>query len=161
MKPYRMLIAVALACAGVALLAPAGSADRHAAGQRISVAVRMNTNTLKGTFQLFPPTAGRLAGDKGTFSGSGAVNGPVVRNGQRVTLIRGVHEMTGKRGTLRIVQKVTQVAVGAGFTSDTGTWTLKGLTGAYAGITGSGRFAGVTTSRGWLYASEEGYISKS
>jgi hypothetical protein len=161
MKPYRIVIAAGLACAAIVVLAPAGAAGPQPSKQRISIVAKMNTNTFKGTFQLFPLTGGSLKGDKGSFTAGGDVNGPVLRNGQRVTLISGRFEITGKLGTLRIVQKVTQVAVGAGFTSDTGTWTLKGLTGGYVGVTGSGRFAGVSTPAGFLYATQEGFVSKS
>ena len=97
--------------------------------------------------------AGPLKKDSGTLVGAGKLLPPVIRNGQKVTVIIGKDVHTGKRGNFVLTQRVTSVLAARGDTADTGTWKFQMGTGAYKGVTGGGGFAAVCCAKsGILYA---------
>lgn len=148
----------ALIVAG-SMLASVVSANPNATKQRISILGKLGTGS-GPTFQLIPLTKGPLKRDSGTFLANGQINGPVISNGQRVKTILGYDDLTGYQGTFKMSQSVESVAIGGGYTVDTGTWSLQGLTGAYAGLTGEGRFAAVGFPSGKLLSRQEGWVTK-
>lgn len=147
-------LATAVTLTSVAAAGPAATKQR----------VAINAKILPGgTFVLTPLQAGALKRDSGTFGGNwqGASWRHVMRDGQRVSIPSpGVWTLTGKRGTLSIRERNAWVAVEDGEDAIAiGTWKVVRGTGAYAGITGSGRSAHAGLGTPW-YARYEGFLRK-
>lgn len=112
-----------------------------------------------GRFVLHVLTPGPVGTDTGSFAHrDGAVAGGI-RGGQGVARYLLLTEYSGKRGTLLVRQQLEFVAAGNGYTVGTGTWRIVGGTGAYAGMTGSGRQGYVLTRRGVALSQGEGFVT--
>jgi hypothetical protein len=159
---YRALTAVLAILVVASFTAAIGTAGGTATKQRIAIEERFNTVTGKGTWRVIPLTPGPITRQSGTLTVSGGFAGTAMRNGGRVTLIIGRQTLTGKNGTITLSQKVdtTDVWVGSGYSADVGTWKLTGSTGAYAGLEGGGRFAGVGLLNGMVFARQEGWVTR-
>ncbi len=70
--------------------------------------------------------------------------------------------MKSKLGTFKLVQKIDSVELSSGYSSDRGTWSLAAGTGAYAGLTGTGKLAavGFPGGEGNVNMRLEGFVSK-
>ena len=141
------------------LLLSAASAGTTATKQRVSFLFNFNTQTGEGSWQLVPLTRGPLKRDSGTSTGGGSIGRRVFLQGQRVTPISGSDVMTGGRGKLVLTQKLVSAEVGSRYTADIGSWRVASGTGAYEGITGGRRFAGVGLPGGTVIINEEGYVT--
>jgi hypothetical protein len=160
MNRRRSGTALAVAAVATAVIAAAASAGPSAQKQRVAFELRLVLATNKGTWTLIPLSAGPLKKDLGTLVGGGTILPPVIRNGQKVTVIIGKDVMTGKRGNLVLTQRVKSVLAARGETADTGTWKFQSGTGAYRGVTGGGGFAAVCCAKtGIVYAREEGSLT--
>jgi hypothetical protein len=147
----------AMTAAGLLTIGTASSAP-VAKKQRISLVGTFSTLTGTGTWRLVPLTPGPLEADSGTLTGSGSTGPTTFRNGQRVVVITGGDTMTGKRGAFAVTQSVESTNVGRRYSADIGTWSLRGGTGAYEGLTGKGRFAAVGLPNGTLLVNQEGWV---
>ena len=67
--------------------------------------------------------------------------------------------LTGKRGTLVVRNQIGWIDVPDGFAVFTGTWKVISGTGAYAGLAGGGRGAGVQLANGNTKAQFEGFLN--
>ena len=160
MNRRRSVTVLAVVALGTAVIATAASGGPSAQKQRVAVEGRLVLATNKGTWTLTPLSAGPLKKDAGTLVGGGTLLPPVIRNGQKVTVIIGKDVMTGKRGKLVLTQRVNSVLAARGDTADTGTWKFQSGTGAYRGVTGGGGFAAVCCAKtGILYSRQEGVLT--
>ena len=160
MNRHHSVIALAVVALSTVVIASAASGGPSAKKQRVAVEGRLVLATNKGTWTLTPLSPGPLKKDSGTMVGGGTLLPPVVRNGQKVTVIIGKDVHTGKRGNFVLTQRVKSVLAGRGDTADTGTWKFQTGTGAYRGVTGGGGFAAVCCAKtGILYAREEGSLT--
>jgi hypothetical protein len=160
MNTHRTLTFVALASIAVAMFASLGAASPTVTKQRVAIVERIGFNGGAATFEIIPLAPGPLKHDSGTIGPStGNENaGSVTRNGQRLTVIRGVDPMTGKQGSFEVSQKIERAELGGGYGVATGTWSFRGGTGAYARFTGGGRFAGLDLPSGRVLIRQEGYV---
>lgn len=145
MRIYPLLMSAAAIGALTTVSNAAGSTEAPAKKQRIAITATYSPGTEMGTFTLTPLTPGPLKQDSGTFVGSGDIKPTKVRNGQSVTVIVGSDQHTGKNGTFTVFQRIELVAAGGpvgrgklGYSVATGTWSISGGTGAYAGLAGGG-----------------------
>ena len=161
MKAKRQLVAAALVCACAATLTSTGSATKSATKQRIAILEYASVDT-GGSFEVVALTPGALKHDKGGVTLTGFVKAPVIRAGLLVTPVVAVTTATSKLGTFKLSQKIDSVDVGAGYSSDRGTWVMSNGTGVYAGVTGSGSFAavGLPGGAGLNRIRQEGFITK-
>jgi hypothetical protein len=139
------------------------SATPSAARQLIAIEGKFNPMTGETTFVLNALGAGaELQRDAGRGRVTGAAKPSVLKkNGQRVTRITGSRALTGKQGSFELTELVESYPVTtSGFSSDHGTWTLKGVGGQYAGYIGGGGLAAVGTPNGAVLFRMEGYVSK-
>ena len=112
-----------------------------------------------GNFEVIPLKAGKVKHDGGTAALAANLKAAVVRGGLKATPVVAVVTAKSKRGTFKLSQKITSVALSCGYSSDRGTWTIGGGTGAYAGVTGSGSLAAVTfPGVGLVNQQNEGYV---
>ena len=132
------VLAAAVSLTSIASAGPAGAEQRVAITAMILPA---------GTFVLTPLRAGAVKRDSGAFKGNWqtAPGRKVIRNGQDVTIYKGLWTLAGKRGTLTIRERNEWVDTGNDGNGDghqdevaTGTWNVVRGTGAYARIAGGG-----------------------
>ena len=163
MSRRRQLAGAVVAIAAISLssaLVSSGTAGPLVKKQRIAIEERVAHGARSGTFTLIPLTPGPLKADSGTFTFSVTTEPTIIRNGQSITTYKGVDELKGKRGTLRIPNVTAATAAGGGYGAGTATWSIRSGTGAYAGLKGSGRGAVVGTPEADL-TRYEGYVSTS
>ena len=138
----RYIVLAVLASAGT--LTSVASAGPAGAKQRVAINAKILPG---GTFVLTPLRAGAVKPDSGTFKGNWqtAPGREVIRNGQNVTIYKGLWTLAGKRGTLTIRERNEWVDTGSDGNGDghqdevaTGTWNVVRGTGAYARIAGGG-----------------------
>jgi hypothetical protein len=160
MNTRRTLMFVVFACIAVAMLASLGAASPTAPRQRVAIVERIGFNGGASTFEIIPLAPGPLKHDSGTIGpATGEQNpGVVTRNGQRLAVIVGADPMTGKHGTFDVSQRIERAELGGGYGVATGTWSFRNGTGAYAGFTGGGRFAGLDLPSGRVLIRQEGYL---
>lgn len=152
------LAAAALTAAAVILSSPISAASGHRP-QRVMLVQKHRFGARNGTFVLYALTPGTLASDSGRFTFMAARKPFIVRKGQRIAIYAAVETLTGKRGGFDLRWRVHFVGAGDGATVGTGTWSLVGGQGVYAGATGSGRLAMVAmTPRGVMTAQLEGLL---
>jgi hypothetical protein len=163
-----LMSAAALGALAMTTSAATGATGAPVKKQRIVIEGTFNIGTSKGTFKLIPLTPGPLKQDSGTFTGTGAFEPAVIRNGQRVTPVIGSDRLTGKNGSFTVGQRLEivaaggPVAAGGRYSVVTGTWSLSGGTGSYAGLAASGGYAAVAFPRvGNVRFSEEGIVRAS
>ncbi|MGZ8694535.1 MAG: hypothetical protein ACXWYS_03765 [Gaiellaceae bacterium] len=145
----------------VGSLAAAAPGGHTASRQRIAIDGTFNTATGKSTWRLIPLTTGALKGDSGTGVGTGKAKPARIQpSGQSMIAISGGDALTGRRGTIELVERVTSFKAGSRYTADVGTWSFAGRTGAYAGYTGGGGFGAVYLPSGLLKFRMEGYVAR-
>lgn len=132
-----------------------------ASKQRIAIDGKGSVLTPQATFVLTTLSRGGLTADVGHGLNEGAPRPIVVaKTGQSVRKVAFTNAFRGKNGTFDVVGLVESASAGNGFAADHGTWTFKGLTGTYAGYSGGGAVALVSTPTGRLVYRLEGYVSK-
>ena len=99
MNRRRSVSALAVVALATAVVAAAASGGPSVQKQRVAVEGRLVLATNKGTWTLTPLSPGPLKKDSGTIVGAGKLLPPVIRNGQKVTVIIGKDVHTGKRGS--------------------------------------------------------------
>lgn len=156
---HTTALVVLLACVSAFVLLSVASAGSNATKQRISFLQTFDPATGAGSWKLIPLSPGPLKADSGTQKGYGTASAEALRNGQRVIPIVGSDNMSGKRGTLVISQRLVSTAVGSRYTADIGTWKFVSGTGAYQSMTGGGRFAGVGLPGGKVIINQEGWVT--
>ena len=157
-RNLSVLALTALAVAAM-ILPSAVSAGSVATGQRIMLVQKHRFGSPNGTFVLYALTEGPLQLDSGTYM-LGAVEKPhILRKGQSIAVYKAIETLTGKQGTFAIRWRAELVGAGEGSIVGTGSWSLIRGTGAYAGASGSGRFAVVVmTPRGLTSSQFEGFV---
>ena len=150
MRPHSRAISIAVAgvivCACAATLASVVSAGPAVTKQRIAIVETGNPDPDVNAFffELIPLSPGPLKRDSGTVYGlSGNFGNPVIRDGQKVFPLIGTDRLVGKNGTFMLPERLESVDVNEAYSIQTGTWSFKNGTGAYDGVTGKGRLAGV------------------
>jgi hypothetical protein len=144
------VVALAVAAATVASVAAAGPV---AAKQQVSM-------QLKGaSFVLTPLTSGAIKGDTGTTAFCCWTDRKIVRDGQSIDVNNPQMTLTGKRGTIVARNRIEFVDLPDGWAVFTGTWQVVRGTGAYAGLSGGGRAAGVQLANGSGKSRFEGFLS--
>ena len=144
------IAAVAVAAVTVAAVAAAGPV---AAKQR--VVIQQNE---KG-FVLTPLTPGVIKRDTGTTAFCCWTERHTMQDGQEVDINNPQMTLTGKRGTLVARNQIGWIDVPDGVAVFTGTWKVISGTGAYAGLAGGGRGAGVDLANGHTKAQFEGFLN--
>ena len=110
-------------------------------------------------FVLTPMTAGAIKPDTGTSSFCCWTQRFTTRDGQTIEINNPQMTLTGKRGTLVVRNQIGWIDVPDGFAVFTGTWKVISGTGAYAGLAGGGRGAGVQLANGNTKAQFDGFLN--
>ncbi len=147
----NVTVVAAIAAMAVTLTAVA-AAGPVAAKQR--VAIQEN-----GSFVLTPLTPGAIKRDTGTASFCCWTERHIMRDGQAIDINDPRWTFTGKLGTIEGRNQVGFVDLPDGWAVFTGTWKVIRATGAYAGLSGGGRVAGVQPAKGNTKAQFEGFLS--
>ena len=151
------LTVVAALVTAAATLAAVAAAGPTSTKQRIAIQVK---NGASGTsFVLTPLSPGAIQPDTGTAAFCCWSQRSAVRNGQSIDINNPRMTLTGKQGTLVARNLVEFVDLPDSWAVFTGTWTVIRGTGAYAGVAGGGRGAGVSLADGGNKAQFEGYLS--
>ena len=74
----------------------------------------------------------------------------VVRAGSSLLVTNPRLTFSGKRGTLKIRERIEWVDLPQRHSVQTGTWKFVGGTGAYSGLSGHGRVASVVNGEGYV-----------
>lgn len=152
------LTLVAALAAAAATLAAVAAAAPSATGQRVAIQVKDKPSG--GTsFVLTPLSPGAIKGDTGTAAFCCWTQRSTVRNGQSIDINNPRMTLTGKQGTLVTRNLIGFVDLPDSWTVFTGTWKIIRGTGAYAGLAGGGRGAGVSLASGHSKAQFEGYLA--
>jgi hypothetical protein len=161
MKSHRYATTLAL-CGALAVAAVSvAAASPSASKQRIAIDAKGSQLAPEATFVLTTSSRGGLEADVGSGVNTGQPRAIVVeRTGQSTRKVAFVNSLRGKNGTFKVTGLVTSASAGNGYGSDHGTWTFRGLTGAYAGYSGGGGVALVSLPTGKLIYRLEGYVSK-
>ena len=115
----------------------------------------------EATFVLTTLSRGGLEADVGRGENTGEQSAIVVeKTGQSTRKVVFTNALRGRNGTFQVIGRVKSASAGNGFGADRGTWTFRGLTGAYAGYSGGGGVAVVSMPTGKLIYRLEGYVSK-
>lgn len=144
---------------------PAGPADAKPcvppAGKQCVVMETRERGPVGGTFSLTPTGPGPLKSDSGMYSSTYSTK-KVVREGQLVIIYTGTATGRGRRGTFVLRERFDQFAAGSGYAANTGVWSLVRARGRgqYAGLSGSGRLAGVSTPQRRIFFRFEGFVIK-
>ena len=150
-KKLVAVVAAALVAVALAAVAAAGGA---ASKQRIAIDSKGENG-----FVLTPLTRGSLSGDGGSVAFCCWTSRPIVRNGQAVDVTTGPRmTLLGKRGTLIASNRMEFLNVRGGYAVFTGTWKVVRGTGAYSGVSGGGRIAGVEPPNGDTRWRREGIL---
>lgn len=144
------LAATAVTVAAVAAAAPVG------AKQRVSIQV---TGGADGRFALTALTAGAIKNDTGVATFCCWTQRFVTRDGQSIEIDNPQMTLASKRGTIVTRNVNGWVDVPDGWGVFTGTWKVIRATGAYAGLTGGGRGAGVMLVNTDTKATFEGFLT--
>jgi hypothetical protein len=145
------LAALAVVAVTVTAVASAGSAT---AKQRVAIQVKTGTG-----FVLTPLASGALKADTGTATFCCWTQRFIMRHGESIEINNPRMTLTGKLGTLVARNRIGWIDVPDGLTVFTGTWKVIRGTGAYAGLAGGGRGAGITLADGTTKAQFEGFLS--
>lgn len=154
-RDIRAKVAASVAF-GIAILTltTVAAAEPLAGRQRISITGKGETHT----FVLTPMTAGALKRDSGSFSDCCWQERVIMRDGQRIEINDPIATYTGQRGTFVLRYRVEWVNAGNGYTVGTGAWKIIRGTGAYDGVTGSGRSAATWFRRSFVSFRAEGLV---
>ena len=151
----KLTAIAALALAAAVMLTAVASAGSAVAKQRVSIQVKSG----KLGFVLTPITAGAIKPDTGTSSFCCWTQRFTTRDGQTIEINNPQMTLTGKRGTLVVRNQIGWIDVPDGFAVFTGTWKVISGTGAYAGLAGGGRGAGVQLANGNTKAQFDGFLN--
>ena len=137
MKAWILGLAVLIAAVTLTSAAVAGP---NQSKQQVTI-------TAKGVdgFTLRPLEPGLLRPDSGTADWCCYGSRRLVRDGQSVEINDPLVTLEGKRGTLVLRSRIEWLDAGNGYSLGTSTWKVVRGTGVYAGISGSGRGAAVTS----------------
>ena len=151
----KLTAIAALAALAVTLTAVA-SAGSAKAKQRVAIQV-----TDGAGFVLNPLTSGALKPDTGTVAFCCWTRRTIMRHGESIDVNNPRMTLTGKQGTLVARNQIGWIDVPDGLSVFTGTWKIIRGTGAYAGLIGGGRGAGVDLgdATGTTKAQFEGFLS--
>ena len=147
------LMVVAALGAAMATLAAAAAAGPVATKQRIEIQVKDGA-----PFVLTPLTPGAVKLDTGVASFCCWTVRSIMRDGQAIDINNPQMTLTGKHGTLVARNQIGYVDLPDGLAVFTGTWKVIHGTGAYAGLSGGGRGAGVSLANGTTKAQFEGFL---
>jgi hypothetical protein len=136
----RKLAAVAVLAMTAVTLAAVAAAGAVAAKQQIGIQLTGGPNQ---RFVLSPLTAGAIKRDTGVVTFCCWSSRQITRDGQAIELNDPQMTLIGKRGTLVLRNRIEWVDIPDGWSVFTGTWRVIRGTGAYAGLSGGGRGAGV------------------
>lgn len=161
MRPIREVAALGVMVLLALCVMSIASGAPGAAKQRIAIDAKGNIQTGKTTFVLSTPSPGALKDDVGSGTGTGSPKPAVLKaNGHSLTRVTGTDSLTGRNGSFELFEKVESYSAGNGYSADHGVWTFKGVSGAYAGYSGGGGLALVSTPAGRVIFRLEGYVSK-
>jgi hypothetical protein len=131
---------VAMAAAFVAVAAGGTSARQSdSTRQRVTIEV-----TGKDPFHAL------MNGAEGTVTFCCWSESRVVRAGSSLLVTNPRLTFSGKRGTLKIRERIEWVDLPQRHSVQTGTWKFVGGTGAYSGLSGHGRVASVVNGEGYV-----------
>ena len=148
------LTAVAALAAAAATLAAVAAAGPVASKQRVAI-----HEDGTASFVLTPLTAGAIKRDTGSASFCCWTEQHVMRDGQAIDIDNPEMTLTLKRGTLVVRNRIGFVDIPDGWAVFTGTWKVVRGTGEYAGLSGSGRRAGVMLPDGSVKSRFEGFLT--
>jgi hypothetical protein len=149
----KLTAVAALAAAAITLTAVA-SAGSATAKQRVAIQV----TDPKAGFVLTPLTSGALKPDTGTVTFCCWTQRRIMRHGESIDINNPRMTLTGKLGTLVARNRIGWIEVPDGLSVFTGTWKIIRGTGAYAGLAGGGRGAGVTLADATTKAQFQGFL---
>jgi hypothetical protein len=131
--------------AGLAALAfAAATLATVAAAAPTSTTQRIMAKSKEGQFHTFvlrPRSPGPIVADSGTWTSCCWSRRFITRDGQRIEINDPLNTFTGKHGTLGLRFRIEWLDAGNGYSIGVATWKVVGGTGAYKGVTGSGRSA--------------------
>jgi hypothetical protein len=153
----RLAAIAVLAVAGAVTLTAVAAAGQVAA-QRVAIQFGM-TGTYGGAFVLTPLTAGAVKADSGKVTFCCWTQHWVTRGGEEVEIDNPQMTLTGKHGTLVAQNRIGFVDLPDGLAVFTGTWSVVRGTGAYAGLSGGGRGAGVMLANSESKSAFQGILS--
>jgi hypothetical protein len=148
------VLAIATAAVVLAAVAAAGPA---ASKQRISIQVRAGADR---PFVLAPMTPGAIKRDTGTATFCCWRSHLIMRSGQTIDLADPQMTLTSKRGTVVTRNRLEWVEIPDGDAVFTGTWKVIRSTGAYAGLSGGGRLAGIMLANSNTKSRYEGFLTR-
>jgi hypothetical protein len=151
----RTLTAVTVLTAAAVMLAAFAAAGPVVAKQRVAIELTGGADS----FVLTTLTPGPVKGDTGTAAFCCWTSREIVRGGQSIDLNNPQMTLTGKRGTIVARNNIGWVDIPGSWSVFTGTWTVLRGTGAYAGLSGGGRGAGVQLANGNGKSRFEGFLS--
>jgi len=151
-KKLTIALALVLGAAAVAFAAVAAGGT-HSAGQRVRIDVKVSS-----TFVLRPMSKGRIQPDSGPMSFCCWRSWNVTRAGATIEVTNPRMTLAGSRGTLEIRERIEWVGLPDDWAVQTGTWKVVGGTGTYAGLSGRGRIASVTTPAGSVMVRLFGFL---
>ena len=149
----KLTALAALAALAVTLTAVASGGSAKAR-QRVAVQVTSGTG-----FVLTPLTSGAIKPDTGTAAFCCWTQRTIMRHGESIDINNPRMTLVGKLGTLVARNRIGWIDVPDGLAVFTGTWKVIHGTGAYAGLAGGGRGAGVTLADSTTKAQFEGFLS--
>jgi hypothetical protein len=152
----RKLTAVAALAATAATLAAVASAAPVAVKQRVSIQLTGGTDS---RFALTALTAGAIKSDTGKATFCCWSRRLITRDGQSIEIDNPQMTLTSKRGTIVARNQIGWIDLPDGLGVFTGTWKVIRGTGAYAGLAGGGRGAGVALANNNTKATYEGFLS--
>ena len=149
----KTLIAVAVLLGLAAAFATFAAARQASSTQRVTI-------THDGdSFVLTPTSSGAIKPDRGNLTFCCWTTRHVVLAGERLEVDDPHLTLTGAHGTLKLHNQIQWVDVPGGLGIFTGTWKVVGGSGAYAGLSGHGRVAGVQTAGGLNRARFFGFLT--
>ena len=149
----RTLTSVGALAATAAMLAAVAAAGPVAARQEIAIQVKGES------FVLNSLTSGVIKRDTGVATFCCWSSRQIRRDGQDIVLNDPQMRLTGKRGTLVLRNRIAWVDIPDGWSVFTGTWKVIRGTGAYAGLSGGGRGAGVQLANSSGKSRFDGFLS--
>jgi hypothetical protein len=153
----KTIAALVVVAAGAIMLVSGATAGSSATKQRVAI-----TGVGASGFTFTPLTAGALKADTGSASFCCWTTRDVIHDGQAIEVTNGpLMTVTGKNGALVAKNRMEWLKVSGGYHLFTGTWHVVRGTGAYAGLAGGGRVAGITLPSGETKWRREGVIGPS
>jgi hypothetical protein len=143
-----------LACIATAAITLSAVASASSAPAKQRVIITQNG----AGFVLSPRTSGPIKPDTGTANFCCWTRRSMTQDGEDIELNNPQMTLAGKHGTLVARNQIAWVDIPDGQSVFTGTWKVIRGTGAYAGLTGGGRAAGLSLANGNTKAQFEGFL---